>query len=172
MSGAKSGICGGKDCPASRCAHAGYGLVGNLQRQDFPSMWLRSCGYGARGDEQKPSRKSMRFGPSLDSGNPLCYRTPPPRPVGQNSGRIAQLVEQLTLNQRVPGSSPGAPTNKINYLCAYLLLTKSGCPDCVRNRDGGSIPGGREMEIVIVERPPHGRAALSSVLEATQPSLM
>jgi hypothetical protein len=25
-------------------------------------------------------------------------------------GRIAQLVEQLTLNQRVPGSSPGAPT--------------------------------------------------------------
>ena len=27
------------------------------------------------------------------------------------SGRIAQLVEQLTLNQRVPGSSPGAPTS-------------------------------------------------------------
>jgi hypothetical protein len=29
---------------------------------------------------------------------------------GSLSGRIAQLVEQLTLNQRVPGSSPGAPT--------------------------------------------------------------
>jgi hypothetical protein len=29
---------------------------------------------------------------------------------GGISGRIAQLVEQLTLNQRVPGSSPGAPT--------------------------------------------------------------
>jgi hypothetical protein len=28
------------------------------------------------------------------------------------AGRIAQLVEQLTLNQRVPGSSPGAPTNQ------------------------------------------------------------
>src|SRR6266481_3311057 len=28
------------------------------------------------------------------------------------SGRIAQLVEQLTLNQRVPGSSPGAPTKE------------------------------------------------------------
>src|SRR5579864_5376375 len=27
-------------------------------------------------------------------------------------GRIAQLVEQLTLNQRVPGSSPGAPTKQ------------------------------------------------------------
>jgi hypothetical protein len=26
-------------------------------------------------------------------------------------GRIAQLVEQLTLNQRVQGSSPCAPTN-------------------------------------------------------------
>jgi hypothetical protein len=31
---------------------------------------------------------------------------------------MAQLVEQLTLNQRVPGSSPGAPTNKINDLAA------------------------------------------------------
>src|SRR6266478_3352042 len=30
---------------------------------------------------------------------------------GGHFGRIAQLVEQLTLNQRVPGSSPGAPTN-------------------------------------------------------------
>src|ERR1700675_2927293 len=29
---------------------------------------------------------------------------------GLSSGRIAQLVEQMTLNHRVPGSSPGAPT--------------------------------------------------------------
>ena len=32
------------------------------------------------------------------------------------SGRIAQLVEQLTLNQRVPGSSPGAPTKEKTFL--------------------------------------------------------
>src|SRR6516225_849053 len=51
--------------------------------------------------------------PSLDTGNSLCYRTQPLRgPRGGHFGRIAQLVEQLTLNQRVPGSSPGAPTNK------------------------------------------------------------
>jgi hypothetical protein len=31
-------------------------------------------------------------------------------------GRIAQLVEQLTLNQRVHGSSPCAPTIEINEL--------------------------------------------------------
>jgi hypothetical protein len=31
---------------------------------------------------------------------------------GRHSGRIAQLVEQLTLNQRVLGSSPSAPTKK------------------------------------------------------------
>src|SRR5689334_17823220 len=54
------------------------------------------------------------FGPSLDSGNSLCYRTEPFR--GGIFGRIAQLVEQLTLNQRVPGSSPGAPTNEIKDL--------------------------------------------------------
>src|SRR5262249_5418161 len=51
----------------------------------------------------------------LDSGNPLCYRTGLFW-SGGIFGRIAQLVEQLTLNQRVPGSSPGAPTNKIKDL--------------------------------------------------------
>ena len=32
---------------------------------------------------------------------------------GKFFGRIAQLVEQLTLNQRVVGSSPTAPTKEI-----------------------------------------------------------
>ena len=36
--------------------------------------------------------------------------------MGKGVGRIAQVVEQLTLNQRVVGSSPTAPTNKINIL--------------------------------------------------------
>src|ERR1700761_5374328 len=35
---------------------------------------------------------------------------------GQVSGRIAQLVEQMTLNHRVPGSSPGAPTKPFTDL--------------------------------------------------------
>src|SRR6202011_4899235 len=35
---------------------------------------------------------------------------------GLSSGRIAQLVEQMTLNHRVPGSSPGAPTKLFNHL--------------------------------------------------------
>ena len=38
--------------------------------------------------------------------------------AGRPDGRIAQVVEQLTLNQRVVGSSPTAPTNKINSLVA------------------------------------------------------
>src|SRR5690349_6981938 len=52
---------------------------------------------------------------SLDRGVRLCYRRPP---AGNRtgSGRIAQLVEQLTLNQRVQGSSPCAPTNHVNHL--------------------------------------------------------
>src|SRR5262249_8990879 len=33
----------------------------------------------------------------------------------RGSGRIAQLVEQLTLKQRVPGSSPGAPTTASRF---------------------------------------------------------
>ena len=37
-------------------------------------------------------------------------------PSDGKCGRIAQLVEQLTLNQRVVGSNPTAPTNEINEL--------------------------------------------------------
>ena len=37
-------------------------------------------------------------------------------------GRIAQLVEQLTLNQRVQGSNPCAPTNEINNLNDFLIF--------------------------------------------------
>ena len=41
------------------------------------------------------------------------------------AGRIAQLVEQLTLNQRVQGSNPCAPTNEIN-----VLWDRNGFPWC------------------------------------------
>jgi hypothetical protein len=41
-------------------------------------------------------------------------------------GRIAQLVEQLTLNQRVLGSSPSAPTNQIKtYIEEHVAQAKS-----------------------------------------------
>ena len=36
-------------------------------------------------------------------------------------GRIAQLVEQLTLNQRVLGSSPSAPTIKIKTYGGFTV---------------------------------------------------
>ncbi len=41
------------------------------------------------------------------------------------TGRIAQLVEQLTLNQRVQGSNPCAPTNEIKDLCGILQQPKN-----------------------------------------------
>jgi hypothetical protein len=48
----------------------------------------------------------------------FAKRRPLAKAFRTSSGRIAQLVEQLTLNQRVPGSSPGAPTIAINDLAA------------------------------------------------------
>ena len=35
---------------------------------------------------------------------------------------MAQLVEQLTLNQRVPGSSPGGRTKLSNFAHRYFLF--------------------------------------------------
>jgi hypothetical protein len=50
---------------------------------------------------------------------------PPLRSTHDRFGRIAQLVEQLTLNQRVQGSSPCAPTNDFNVLSGgiFAVLT-------------------------------------------------
>ena len=39
-------------------------------------------------------------------------------------GRLAQLVEQLTLNQRVVGSIPTAPTNLFNDLARFSTNQK------------------------------------------------
>jgi hypothetical protein len=60
--------------------------------------------------------------PGVDTPRGVCYQ--PPRRGGlggpqrspQGVGCIAQLVEQLTLNQRVQGSNPCAPTKHINHL--------------------------------------------------------
>ena len=58
----------------------------------------------------------------LDSPSRLCYMPGLSGPgSGQFDGRIAQLVEQLTLNQRVQGSSPCAPTIEINDLPLICL---------------------------------------------------
>jgi hypothetical protein len=56
---------------------------------------------------------------SLAQANPGELVEVPNLSLVPRLGRIAQLVEQLTLNQRVQGSSPCAPTNKIKYLLAF-----------------------------------------------------
>src|SRR5271169_763159 len=48
------------------------------------------------------------------SGGRFAKRRPLAKAFRTGSGRIAQLVEQLTLNQRVAGSSPAAPTKAFN----------------------------------------------------------
>ena len=51
------------------------------------------------------------------------------------AGRIAQLVEQLTLNQRVQGSNPCAPTNEIKDLDKIQHPLKIGNPCCGPHAD-------------------------------------
>jgi hypothetical protein len=57
-----------------------------------------------------PVSAGQSDGPLLNAGP--CRA----KPRGGCDGRIAQLVEQLTLNQRVQGSSPCAPTIEIKGL--------------------------------------------------------
>jgi hypothetical protein len=67
--------------------------------------------------------------PGAGKTPPVCWTSPnrfaKRRPLAKafraGSGRIAQLVEQMTLNHRVPGSSPGAPTKLFKYLAIKTI---------------------------------------------------
>ena len=73
---------------------------------------------GARGARPRPAEKKpgaavlrgARGRTRVDSPPRLCYTAHLRCTAARRDGRIAQLVEQLTLNQRVVGSSPTAPT--------------------------------------------------------------
>ena len=69
----------------------------------MPYVWLprREPPVHDPATEDDGPRRPRRHGGMVEVPNPLSSTW---------LGRIAQLVEQLTLNQRVPGSSPGAPT--------------------------------------------------------------
>src|SRR5437879_894608 len=96
----------------TREARSGSNAPGSPGNQQKP---LKSSGFLPFRLSAKARENSLRL-----AGHPLVallndalsrrlFRT-------QASGRIAQLVEQLTLNQRVPGSSPGAPTKPFKKL--------------------------------------------------------
>jgi hypothetical protein len=88
----------------------------------MPFGGVKSSGYGRFGSRaviaeywggiQAPLSAGQPPSPLLNAGP--CRAGLP----GGRDGRIAQLVEQLTLNQRVQGSSPCAPTIDFNDLAA------------------------------------------------------
>jgi hypothetical protein len=107
---------------------------------------------GRRPRQRSPGASRSPGIARLDMPAPLCYSTAPAfigsaqRDVRQargamagtifwigtvlsqtrgRSGRIAQLVEQLTLNQRVQGSSPCAPTTQSHVNPVSCILWKS-----------------------------------------------
>ena len=127
----------------SACARSPWSTVSNgpiwpgrcLRYDKATTIYDRSCGKRSASSESGRRRQAVvsrhpgwpRAFPGTDDRVPARARSRPtgrgftparPADIGRSSvsGRIAQLVEQLTLNQRVPGSSPGAPTNKINWL--------------------------------------------------------
>src|ERR1700694_308747 len=79
-----------------------------------------------------PAAFSFLQAPPMGGKTPLaCWtsegrfakRRPLAKAFRAGSGRIAQLVEQMTLNHRVPGSSPGAPTNLFKHLAGDRTRT-------------------------------------------------
>src|SRR5215831_9478588 len=98
------------------------------------------AGCPSRGRAEEGISRHTSTGALLDSGNSLCYRTQPLRGHrGGRFGRIAQLVEQLTLNQRVPGSSPGAPTKKLGIYSIFDRLTQMSFDNVLDNVGPGRL---------------------------------
>lgn len=107
---------GGQD----RLARASGGKIGRKMGGRI-SVLARPRGAGHGGNEPRDnaarvagqSRRALLNGRRLKDFRKAWL--PDAFPV-RHPGRIAQLVEQLTLNQRVQGSSPCAPTNKFKDL--------------------------------------------------------
>ena len=91
-----------RQCP--RCARAEASL-------------FRPCGFSQHGANASVRRRA--------SGAPSMVVRP--RPGLPRFGRIAQLVEQLTLNQRVQGSSPCAPTKIASNINELARFNESHC---------------------------------------------
>ncbi len=102
-----------KPRPAEYRAQPAYSITPKIeqrprQRSRRPPSW-------ATFQTQFMRSHKISLAATLDMPPAICY--PRPRSDGgvidalpAMDGRIAQLVEQLTLNQRVQGSSPCAPT--------------------------------------------------------------
>jgi hypothetical protein len=80
---------------------------------------LKSSGFSPFGRPTKARENSLQFAghPGVALLNDALLRGL----SGPRSGRIAQLVEQMTLNHRVPGSSPGAPTKPFKSLAGFTV---------------------------------------------------
>ena len=91
---------------------AAFLIVTLGKRPPMPYVWLPH-----RVGRLLPRERLQTFGPLCGPQEWWKCLTPRIRRLG----RIAQLVEQLTLNQRVLGSSPSASTTlqKINELTAH-----------------------------------------------------
>ena len=69
-------------------------------------------------------------------------------------GRIAQLVEQLTLNQRVAGSSPAAPTIGM-YITKFSAIALSKPATSAARQDTIAAP--RVCAVVVIAKVHHPR---------------
>ena len=87
-----------------------YGVENEAELIELTITWLKNSLDRLR----PPDRYDIARTASVSVGN--NGKSNKKAVLNQIIGRIAQVVEQLTLNQRVPGSSPGAPTNYFNGL--------------------------------------------------------
>ena len=97
-------------------------VVGGIGVSGTPPTATRPCPTRSRRrSASRPSGHRGRRARADRARLPTAHGnlTAPPIPTRRTAlreGRIAQLVEQLTLNQRVVGSSPTAPTKDFNHL--------------------------------------------------------
>ncbi len=123
---------------------AGSRSVGGSPRGFSPASMdvagARRCARG--GDGSATAGAASSSAPALDGSAPSLYMAA--------AGRIAQLVEQLTLNQRVGGSSPPAPTSFKDLAGSFQTVqtavqTLNACAYRFRSEPawrGRSRPGG------------------------------
>ena len=84
------------------------------------AQWIEHQPPELRATGSNPVRRTIKIQHTHDVGSsPL--RISAAFPIPQHGGPLAQLVEQLTLNQRAVGSTPTRPTKFFNHFRILLL---------------------------------------------------
>src|SRR5437899_8281393 len=114
----------------------------------------------SRGPKRRDPRKPLRpLAASLSAGRPSRIVGSSKTAVRFDRSPVAQLVERLTVNQEVAGSSPARGANYYREFCSAPTVSTDSCVEACAEAEAGSELVRPSRRLTAVRRCSGGRWA-------------